>query len=150
MSTGDLPERMYRNNRPADPNFDGAELLSRRCRQEDVENGHRSRSAVGFPDWSVNRAKYSEPGDALLPRWPDWGVASFAVADVPGSLVSEGGTVIEFRIEHVPEEENYAHSEVRAYKNGRHDRKLDVPKTVKARFRQILSERTHIAIEPRV
>jgi hypothetical protein len=72
------------------------------------------------------------------------------VADVPGSLDSEGGTAIEFRMEHVPEEDNYAHSEVRAYKNGRHDRKLDVPKTVKARFRQILSERTGITLEPRV
>jgi hypothetical protein len=72
------------------------------------------------------------------------------VDDVPGSLDSEGGTAIEFSVEHVPEEENYAHSEVRAYKNGRHDRKLDVPKTVKARFRQVLSEKTRIAIEPRV
>ena len=50
MSTGDLPERMYRHGRPVDPNFDRAEQLYRRCRQEDVENGRLGRNAIGFPD----------------------------------------------------------------------------------------------------
>jgi hypothetical protein len=132
------------------PDFDPEEQLFRRCRQEDVDEGRLSRSAIRFPDWSVNRSRFSEPGDALLPDWAGWGVAAFAVKDVPPSVASEGGPDVEFKVEHVPLEENYAHSEVRAYKLGKHSRDLGVPKTVKSRFRQILSEKSRIVIEPQV
>src|SRR5262249_52309269 len=140
MSAPDLPERIYRNGRPADPDFASEEHLCRRCRIDQIDGDHLARDAIGFPDWSVNRARYSEPGDALLPDWPDWGVASFTVGSVPPRISSPGGPIFEFRVEHVPEENNYAHSEVRSYKGGQHSRELDVPKTVKAEFRQRLSE----------
>jgi hypothetical protein len=150
MSVPDLPARMYRNGRPVDPNFDHDENLYRRCKGDQIDGDRLARDAIGFPDWSVNRARYSEPGDALLPDWPDWGVVRFTVGSVPPRITSPGGPVFEFRVEHVPEDRNYAHSEVRSYKNGQHSRKLDVPKTVKVEFRQRLSEQTTVIIEPQV
>jgi hypothetical protein len=74
--------------------------------------------AIKFPSWSVNREKYRRPADVLFPSWPDWGVAAFTVADVPAELRSEGGALFQFSVEHVPLEGNYAHSELRASKDG--------------------------------
>jgi hypothetical protein len=51
-------------------------------------------------------------------------------------------------VEPVPEEENYAHSEVRAYKHGKYDRKLKVHEVVKKQFRQILSDSAILLKEP--
>ena len=46
-----------------------------------------------FPDASVNRGKYSEPEDVLIPGWLGWGIAAFTVVEIPAQLVSEGGPV---------------------------------------------------------
>ena len=100
---------------------------------------------------SVNRSKYSEPGDvlySLYPKYIDWGVAEFRVEDLPASLESEDESVFEWKVEHAPEEGNYAHSEVRTYRNGIYSRGLDPPKLVKKRFRLIMSDRIKLAILP--
>jgi hypothetical protein len=61
-----------------------------------------------------------------------------------------GGVTIEFRVEHVPLADNYAHSEVRAFKDGRYDPKLKIPQSVKKEFRYLLSEKTRIIRYPEV
>jgi hypothetical protein len=141
---------MLRDGRPVDPIFDSDESLYHRCSRDQVDGDRLARAAIGFPDWSVNRGRYSEPGDVCLPNWPRWGVARFSVGDVPSPIASPGGPIYTFSLEHVPEDHNYSHSEVRAYRNGHHERKLEVPKTVKSIFRQKLSEKTRVIIEPQV
>lgn len=101
---------------------------------------------IKFPDFSVNRGKYSEPKDVLIPSWPNFGIVAFRVGDVPPS-VSSSGITYDFKVEHVPCECNYSHSEVRTYKDGKRPRKVN-NQIVKKKFRQILSERTKILREP--
>ena len=103
---------------------------------------------VRFPDFSVNREKYSRPEDVLRPNWPDYGIASFRVMDVPESLVHEQtGHQFDFRVEHVPEPDNYAHSEVRTYEGGQRARR-EPSKAVRLRFRAILQQRIILIREP--
>jgi hypothetical protein len=144
----DRPERMYRAGRSLDQDFDESELLYKRCLAEHIEEERLLATAISFPDWSVNRAKYSEPEDVLIPDYLDWGIAAFEVGNVPKSLISPGNVKYDFRVEHDPVEDNYSHSEVRTYKDEHHDKKLDPNKTVKKRFRQILSEKTVIIRQP--
>jgi len=152
----DLPERLLRNGRPVDPVFDLAEQLYHRCTAgstlEDPQQPGLFRlkpSSLRCPDFSVNRQKYSQPEDVLLPSYQEMGVAAFAVGDVPSSIISPGGVVLEFRVEHVPLEENYAHAEVRSYKDSaRILESSKVPDRVKSEFRQRLSEKSVVIIDP--
>lgn len=142
------PERMWRSDRPVDPDFDESEQLYNRCLAEHVENERLLPTAIKFPDWSVNRAKYSEPDDVLIPSYQNWAIAAFAVGDVPKSLTSSGNVKYDFKVEHDPLDDNYSHSEVRTYKDNRHDKKIDVNKLIKKQFRQILSEKTVVIRKP--
>ena len=95
----------------------------------------------------MNRGKYSEPEDVLIPSFERWGIASFQVRDIPRELVSGGGLKFEYRVAHIPKEDNYAHSEVRAHKNGKYDPGMKVSLTVKKQFRQLLSDRA-VLVKP--
>jgi hypothetical protein len=96
---------------------------------------------------SVNRGKYSRPEHVLCARFPAYlshQVAQFKVTDIPPTLTSGTGGMFTFAIVHDPvgppqePNENYAHSEIRAFVAGvRNDR---VPSKVKKEFRQIVSE----------
>jgi hypothetical protein len=152
-TSGDaLPERMLRRGRGVVENFDPAEPLYRRCTKTEV-GVPGSGLWVRFPDFSVNRGGqgFGPASDVLLPDWPDHGVIQFLVQDIPASINSDQSTRYEFKPIHVPEDLNYAHSEVRAFKNGAYDRGLDVKsKLVKKQFRQLLGERAVVVITPRV
>lgn len=107
-------------------------------------------TGIKFPDWSVNRSKYSEPDDVLIPSYLDWGIAEFQVESVPKKMESPGNVVFEFKVEHDPVDDNYSHSEVRTYKEGTHHKNIDVNKTVKKQFRQMLSDRTRLIRSPKI
>jgi hypothetical protein len=141
---------MYRSGRPVDMNFDDNENLYNRFRKEYLAEGKFLPTGIKFPDWSVNREKYSEPEDVLIPDFHEWGIAQFKVGDVPDTLPSPGDIKFDFKVEHDPVEDNYSHSEVRSYKNGQHTRKIEVNRTVKKTFRQILSEKIVIVKEPNI
>ena len=144
----DIPERLLRQGRAIDPSFAPDENLYRRYSSltEPTEDLPASPMGIKFPAFSVNRGKYSEPEDVLIPRWPDFGIAAFQVRDVPPSVPSNG-IVYKFKVEHVPCECNYAHSEVITYTD-RKRRKTVKNIIVKKKFRQILSERTTILRKP--
>lgn len=134
-----------------DNEFAPSERLFLRLHPEHFSNRHTDPprvlvGAVRFPDFSVNRGKYSEPEDVLAPHWPKWGISAFRVDHVPPSLSWEDGRTYDFRVEHVPEEHNYAHSEVRTYKDG--ERGHEPNKVLKMKFRAILAERMEILKEP--
>ncbi len=135
---------MYRAGRPVDPDFADDELLYNRCRAVHVAEQRLLPEGIKFPDWSVNRSKYSEPDDVLLPSYSDWGIVEFKVDSVPKKLISPGEVVFEFKVEHDPVEDNYSHSEVRTYKGGVHNKKIDPNTAVKKQFRQMLSDKTRL------
>ena len=146
-----LPPELKRDGRSADPNFAPGERLFQRVDRDDVAKlGARPSSLqIRFPTQSVNREKYSKPEWVLLPDWLHMGVIAFKVEDVPPSLTPEGGIPLEFRVEHVPEEENYAHSEIRTYRGDVYDEFLTVKsKTLKKVFRQRLAEQCQIIRVP--
>lgn len=94
---------------------------------------------VRFPSFSVNRGKYSAPEDVIKPK-PEWGIASFLVRHVPQKLSND--LSCDLKIAHCPEEGNYAHSEVRAYKDGVPGYKPN--RAARLEFRAIL--RNHMVI----
>jgi hypothetical protein len=147
------PERMYQRGRVEDPEFDPGELLYRRYLKEHWIDGIFSNTGFSFPKQSVNRQKYSEPEDVLF--LPDGtfdderGVLEFAVRDIPLILPEGGGPAFVFFPKHVPEEVNFAHSEVwcdRAAKTGEY---VEPNRTVKKLLRTKLSQRVFIRIPAR-
>jgi hypothetical protein len=140
---------MYRRGRPVVPDFDADEELYRRCLNEHADSGHLLPAAIGFRNWSVNRQRFSEPGDVLIPDWPDWGVAAFQVSHVLPAMQLPGGPQYTFRAEHVPDEDNYAHSEIRTYKDGVPPPKPEPPQEIKKKFRQLISDGSRIVIPPK-
>ena len=144
---------MYRRGRPVDSHFEPTEKLYRRCQGDHIVGDRVLPQAFRAPDFSVNRGKYSQPEDVLMPSYERWGVVSFQVKDVPARILSAGGAKFEFGIVHDPEEDNYSHSEVRAYKNGGADPKLFDPKlklarTAKKEFRQRPSDAAGVLKPP--
>ena len=159
MSSSDdfqLPERLNRSGRNVDDNFDSEEKLFHRFTSMQKAEYVFYPASIRFPDFSVNREKYSEPKDVLLheyPKYLDWGIASFKVDDIPKSEITGEGTdnetVYKFKPVHVPEDENYSHSEVRTLKNGEYSKDMSVSsKTVKLRFRIKLGKRINIERKP--
>ncbi|MBW4444358.1 MAG: hypothetical protein KME10_24695 [Plectolyngbya sp. WJT66-NPBG17] len=140
---------MYRAGRHVDPEFEDDELLYNRCQALHVAEQRLLPTGIKFPDWSVNRSKYSEPDDVLIPTYLDWGIVEFQVDSVPKKLESLGNVVFEFKVEHDPVDDNYSHSEVRTYKEGIHHKNVEVNKTVKKQFRQMLSDRTRLIRSPK-
>lgn len=70
------------------------------------------------------------------------------VRDVPPRLQNEAGREFEFRVVHVPEEDNYAHSEIRTYLDGEHPPAKEVNPGVKKEFRQRLADRCRVIRMP--
>lgn len=142
----EIPEHLLRRGRPVDPEFSPSELLFRAIARKDLTaEGYLLPTAFEFPDFSVNREKYSEPKDVILQR-PSHGVAAFEVQDVPEELEGPEGPY-HFTVEHAPEEDNYAHSEVRTYKQGQRHLKKP-PRALRTLFRLQLSARVRLLKEP--
>jgi hypothetical protein len=158
LSEPERPARMYRQGRSVDSEFLPDEILYLRILREHIDNLDATEvvedlrlalMAIRYPDFSVNRQKYSEPEDVIF-GLAGWGIAHFKVEHVPPTVEGEQGSTCEFKVEHVPEPDNYSHSEVRAYKNGQHDRKMKLPTTVKSVYRQKLAEKARILLKPSV
>ena len=150
------PRRMFRRGRPADPLFTPGECLYFRCLSDWVNpNGHVKPANVRFPDQSVNRQKYSKAGDVLIPddepkspEWIFWGVARLTVGEIPGDILTSGGVMYAFSVEHDPREDNYGHSELRVYKNGARERNSKkINEGVKKKYRTDLALRTRVVVK---
>lgn len=151
------PRRMYRNERDVDLKFLDREKLFIRCKRDWLDPNNRVKAAnIHFPDQSVNREKYSESYDVLLPNADTkdpgliyWGVAVFTVCDIPPSDSTSGGTKFTFTVEHDPDSDNFGHSEMRVYKNGnREQSKNKISAEVKKAYRAKLAMKTGLVIEP--
>ncbi len=103
----------------ADQNFRDVERLFRRVLRDHMKpDGKASFLAFELPDMSVNRKEHSTAEEARKGFRPeDWGVVSIKVGDMPPreSLPQTNHSYC-FRARHVPEVGNFAHSEVRVWR----------------------------------
>lgn len=145
---GERPAAMYQNGREPVPYFAPDELLYMRVEPDHVNSeGMLIPFAFRLPSQSVNRSKYSEPEWVLIPNYQEWGILSFERQDVPEELRSnqpppDQSVEYRFEVEHHPCDDNYSHSEIRAYRKGQKEfnKGLGVVRTVKQKFRMRLSE----------
>jgi hypothetical protein len=143
-----VPDELRACGRACDPNFDPQENLFLRFQNQ--AGGRIEPTDVRCPDQSVNRGKYSKPEWVLLPSFPEWGIGCIKVADVPTRLLKGDGTPVHFQVEHDPQEDNYAHSEIRAYADFTLQDRLRKIKSnpLKLTFRTILSQKATILKYP--
>ena len=150
--------------RPADPVFAPDEPLYRRIKPqvllqaaglEGLDNAVLL-SDVGFPDFSVNRGKYSNAEDVLQPNHAQCGIVRFLAGDTPGPLTHPGErrgntppvpSTFEFRVEDDPIESNEAHAEVRTYQNNARSA-VKPPPTLRVEFRELLRRRMAVVRAP--
>ena len=142
---------MFQRVRQIVADFDGRELLYLRYGMSDFLDGQLSPGSIRFPKTSVNRGSLSEPEDALFAedgRFNGLGVVEFRVFDIPSRIDQEQGPAYFFFMQHVPLQENYAHSEIWSDQDVKGSdpnpamRIYRVPsKTVKLRFRIMLAQR---------
>jgi hypothetical protein len=103
----------------ADQNFRGVERLFRRVHRDNIKpDGKASFLAFELPDMSVNREDYSTAAEARRGFLPEnWGVVSIKVGDMPPrESVPQIAHSYRFRARHAPEAGNFAHSEVRVWR----------------------------------
>lgn len=121
-------ERVHRNGRDVDPNFDPGERLFRRHPKAALFNGKPVPLTMLSMDSEVstNRSKYSEPQDVLEPDCCDgnarsgYVVLDIHVSDVPEMIPAQDGTrrVFRFRVVHKPKDTCFAHTEIRCNQHG--------------------------------
>jgi hypothetical protein len=81
-------------------------------------DGKASFLAFELPDMSVNRENYSTAAEARRGFRPEaWGVVSITVSDMPPrESLPHLSHSYRFQARHVPEDGNFAHSEVRVWR----------------------------------
>jgi hypothetical protein len=140
---------MLSNGRPEDQHFDLAEMLYRRYLNVHWEGNRIVDAHFSFPP-SVNREKYSRPEDTLFSdvgRFNGWGVLEFATKHVPTRLEDAAGTGFAFFPRHVPEDENYSHSEIWCEREQQRGETADPSPTAKKKFRAMLSQQVRVRIQ---
>ena len=77
---------------------------------------------IKMPNTSVNRTDPDgESEDVLLkdyPKYTQWGVLSIVVGDIPSPHRRDPGDDIHYKPFHHPEDNNFYHTEIRAYLDG--------------------------------
>lgn len=144
-----IPEEMYCQGRPPDPNFTPAECLF--IRFQNMDGGKVHISDLRYPDQSANREKYSQPEWILFPlsNFGDWGYGFIRVREVPSEIRLATGACNRCQVEHDPEEENYSHSEIRGYKNSTRVNNNTRKKKIEAEFRDELRRKIVIQWYPK-
>jgi len=160
-----IPERLHKNGRDIDAAFLEDELIYRRFKVEGSQedwNANNQISVKIFPvsNDSCNRSKYCEsPEDVLFNTRPsdegkhylDWGIIALEVTrlnDFEFSFYQNSNRkIFLIKVEHVPSECMYPHSEIRVYEN---DSLVvqDKPKSTKSAIRKFLMDRIVIVKEP--
>ena len=124
ISTSDIPDRLKINGREAHNNFTPDERLFPRVKDEsfDEEGGIVPSSLIPFPNLSINREKYSNPEDVLIGFDPtEWEICYVTVSAVDSIMTmveSEQYGIMAFHtpIHAPPEQENYAHTDLKVIK----------------------------------
>ncbi len=156
------PLAMRSNGRHLAPHFEKDEYLFRRVPLDywdapcDVRN--LDVDAVQMPDLSVGRSKF---GHAEWVRFDvfnnhffeDWGILGFEVQNVPTEQRKGGVDLFTFDVVHMPEDMDYPHSEIQAFKNGAHidqQRTDELPEDIHLLWRERLLRKAVAIIKPGV
>ena len=105
--------------RHPDQNFRDIERLFRRAHRDKMKSdGKASFLAFELPDMSVSREDQSTAEEARRGFRPEnWGVVSIRVGDIPPrESLPQLNHSYRFRTRHVPDVGNFAHSEVRVWR----------------------------------
>ena len=146
---------MVQGKRGEDQEFRASDHLYYRCATEDVVGDRLLPARISYANTSVNWSKYSKPWDVIFDH-PEYGIARFIVRDLPVELPrdvpvgAKAPLAHSFFPSHVPEKENYAHSEIWTWRDGNRMPKAKLPELVKKEFRQIMSDRSLVLHQPRV
>jgi hypothetical protein len=152
---------MFRRQREIDPQFAPDERLFLRCTIADCtrSNGTTvvkpSAPSLRVLDQSFNRQRYSKVRDVLLPddtgrsmEWVLCGVAVCTVESIPEQVVDGAGVICNFCVEHDPLEDNYSHTELRAYTDG--VRRSAISNKVKKECKTTLALKMSVKVAPRI
>jgi hypothetical protein len=111
---------LQRRGRPENQTFDGTEPLYKAIKSEYIlhKNGSSTikPSAIDVPNCGVNRGEYSNPEDVLLSSNctpTNCNIITFSVGDI--RQVNGDGNSFRLDVSHIPQEENYAYSEIVAH-----------------------------------
>lgn len=160
-----IPERLHRNGRGIDNEFLEDELIYRRFKVEGnkedwLSNSQISTSIFKVSNDSCNRSKYSEePEDVLFNIRPqdegkhyiDWGILSLQVHQLNQfSFPIQQNSIdriFSIKVEHVPDDCMYPHSEIRVFVDGELISK-NKPSSINRAIRDFLIEQVVIVKEP--
>lgn len=168
LDEAERPERMHQGDRGEDYFGDQTELLFRRCPAEYIKESGVDEAAVKEHNLSVLRSHFAEPDDA---RWdsrvwceangrvpqvyPEQYVIEIPVAAVPAQkeVRMADAAVYRFRTIHVPQRDNYAHSEIRIFKGEKWVRRSGDLKSVEAKkarkyLQAVLAEAARVRLRP--
>lgn len=147
LTPDNLPPGMLRNNREADQDFAPKEGLFIRFKSFNEEE--LIPFEIKSVNQSLNRSKHGcQPEWILLTCYKNEGYGVFKVRDVPPYKISQGGIRYDFKVEHVPLDFNYCHSEIHVYKDGTRQNKIDKKGEMKQRFKMDIYEKIVICKYP--
>jgi len=136
--------------RPADSEIPPDEWLYHRVRHQKVDGDRVLPAAVRLPSCSVNRAKYSDPEDVIVPQRPECnGVAEVQAGNMPEPITRPQGPSFHFQTADCPREGNDAHAEIRLRRGADpYSPRLKIPSTIKSRARSLLAAKFRVSIDP--
>jgi hypothetical protein len=143
---------MLRRGRPVDKAFEPEHLLYMRITDEDVVEGIVIPARIRAFDQSVNWSKYSWPWDVVFDHG-GCGVSTVAISELPPPLPKilpdNKSKYHTFIPEHVPEDQNYSHSEIRAWKAGtKLTKSSQIGEVAKKEYQNFMSAVLEIIIDP--
>ena len=137
-----------------DPSFENDEKLFRRVDEQHIQNNRVMGNALEeireqHPSCSFNREKYSLPEQVLDPSRPEQNRIAYLVAGnlpkpelypLDPSVPQAQKVLYAFRLIHLPEENNYSHTEAQVTKRGQDATKVG-SKSVRRELREALAEK---------
>ncbi len=154
-----IPDRMMQQGRAADQEFAASENLfhavNRGMLTPTPEGGLFVEFRVG--NMSVNRERPDgEQGDVLMvayPKFKDWGVLRFAVADIKSPQTRPNADDVHYRPVHDPSSDNYYHTEIRVFRGDEEQPTTNIKPSMKMWFRTEMSKRltaANVVEQPKV
>jgi hypothetical protein len=143
LSPEALPTGMLRGDREADQDFSPEENLFWRFKEFVPQE-------LRLVNQSVNRSKHGcQPEWILLPCYSAYGYGVFKVRDIPPFKITDGSVRYDFRVEHVPEDFNYCHSEIHVYKDGeRFNGRIKANAVMKEEYRMAIYDSIEVIKHP--
>jgi hypothetical protein len=120
---------------------------------EDHIDGVLIEARIPLANQSVNWSKYSRPWDVKFDH-PTLGIGQILVSNLPTRLpevlsIDPNDKFHDYAPKHVPENLNYAHSEIQVYKGGVLAAKVN-NSNVKTAYRSIIRKKAVILLKPLV